>query len=121
VIDETGRFVVEPQFTSNGIRYQGGVISVQKDGLQGYIDKNGQWVTQIPGEYLPRHKIVRTWDSGYFLDTDGNLFDHYANHMLSGYQYLKTGQYSKAAEAFQAALRINPGDEAALYGIEKAK
>lgn len=60
------------------------------------------------------------WEEGYIYDADGNRLDHYANHMLDGYKHLASQSYPEAAASFRAALRINPGDEAALYGLKLA-
>jgi hypothetical protein len=121
-IDTTGKMVIEPYFSHASRHCQNGLVFVERDGKRGFRDKEGRWLAQPLfgpySDYLPRHKLV--WDEGYIYDSDGNKLDHYANHMKDGYHNLKVGLPSEAAKAFQAALRINPGDEAALYGLKLA-
>ncbi|HWQ61358.1 MAG TPA: WG repeat-containing protein, partial [Negativicutes bacterium] len=121
-IDTTGKMVIEPQFEDASWHCQNGIVYVMRDGKKGYRDKEGRWLAQPVfgwySDYLPRHKVVL--DKGYIYDGDGNKLDHYANHMKDGYKHLSSQSYPEAAASFRAALRINPGDEAALYGLTLA-
>lgn len=117
-IDDTGKLVIPPIYDSVGRAFHGGVVRAKLDGREGYIDKAGKWTT-VEQAY-PRHKLVREY-GGLYRDEQGILADHYANHMLLGYKYLESRDYAKAKEEFSLALRINPGDAAANYGLNRAQ
>ncbi len=121
-IDTTGKMVIEPQFSHASRHCQNGLVFVERDGKRGFRDKEGRWLAQLlfgqSSYYISKHGVV--WDENYIYDGDGNKLDHYANHMKDGYHNLKVGLPAEAAKAFRAALGINPGDEAALYGLKLA-
>ncbi|MDT8902498.1 WG repeat-containing protein [Anaeroselena agilis] len=121
-IDTAGKMVIEPQFSHASRHCQNGMVFVERDGKRGFRDKEGRWLAQLlfglNSYYISKHQVV--WDEDYIYDSDGNKLDHYANHMKDGYHNLKVGLPAEAAKAFRAALRINPGDEAALYGLKLA-
>jgi hypothetical protein len=123
--------VIEPQFEDPNLNFfeyistytfRSGIAMVKLGGKYGCIDKNGKWIVQPVFEkmieYLPKQNIVAS--AGYYYDIQGNKLNHYANHMYDGYKYLKMKDLAAAELAFKAALLINPGDEAAIFGLSKA-
>jgi tetratricopeptide (TPR) repeat protein len=69
--------------------------------------------------YYRREAII--YSGGYYYDTEGNKIKHYVNFMKDGLLYAKTGNHEAATKCFLAALDINPGDDAALFELEKVK
>ena len=58
-IDKTGTMVIEPEFTMAGDFSEGlaGVMSAADNSRCGYIDKNGDWVIELPGNLLPGGRL----------------------------------------------------------------
>ncbi len=58
-IDKTGTMVIEPEFTMAGDFSEGlaGVMSAADNSRRGYIDKNGDWVIELPGNLLPGGRL----------------------------------------------------------------
>ena len=56
-IDKTGKYVIEPQFSSAGIFSTNGLAfaQVEENGLYGYIDATGEFV--IPAKYLDAYEF----------------------------------------------------------------
>lgn len=121
-IDSSGKMVIEAEY-SHASRYcENGIVFVERDGRWGFRAKDGRWLAQPVfgqySDYIPSHKAV--WDKGYLYDGDGNKLDHYVNHMRDGYKHLDARSLDRATASFRAALRLNPGDEAAAYGLQQA-
>lgn len=117
-INTKGEMVIEPRFSYAVSWFKDGIVKVEEDDRKGFIDKSGRWVASGMGLYFSRLNVVKS--SGYYWSADGKLLDHYANHMKDGYHNLRFGLLDNARKAFHAALRINPGDEAAMYGLTLA-
>ena len=58
-IDKTGTMVIEPEFTMAGDFSEGlaGVMSAADNSRCGYIDKNGDWVIELPGNLIPGGRL----------------------------------------------------------------
>lgn len=114
------RISVENNMTEKSIS-----IRVREGDKAGYLNLNGQWLTKLStafksdGLMFQKSKIVMV--GNYFYDINGNKMNHYINHMNDGNEFLKQYQYDEAIRSFQAALGINPTDEAALLGIDQAE
>jgi hypothetical protein len=126
-IDKTGKIVIEPRFElfadGDETTFYDGVAKVKVEGKWGLIDETGQWVARPVFRYIshywPKQKIVKS--DGYYYDVEGKKLEHYVNHMEDGYRAMKNKDYTVAIASFQAALRINPDDEAALYGLQQVQ
>jgi hypothetical protein len=135
-IDTQGQMVIQAQYEypdsswqhpENALRYSRfseGHATVKWNGKFGIIDKSGNWLVQpiydTPGVNLySRYKVVVA--GGYYYDLDGKKLDHYVNHLQDGEKALKNGDPKAAVVFFRAALKINPGDAAASWGMSKAE
>ncbi len=98
-------------------------LRMEANGKWGCINKDRQWLVlprfDIIDNYWIQQQIIKS--HGYYYDTVGNKLSHYVNYMQDGYKYLSNNDLETAVTTFQAALVINPGDEAALRGIAQAK
>lgn len=129
-INPAGEFVLAPVF-DDAMEFRQGIAKVAKNGKYGWIDKTGSWIVQPvfarDAVYLPKQHIVYVplkgipEDYGYFCNLQGQKLDHYVNHMVDGYQYLKTKDFKAAAASFTSALKINPKDRAADWGLRLAE
>jgi hypothetical protein len=116
--------VIEPQFSRARRFFTNGVVDVQMErgGKWGCIDKTGRFIVPPIFEsasYLSKQRIV--YSASYYYDVEGNKLDHYVNHMEDGYRYMENKDYTSATASFRAALKINPDDKAALYGLEQVQ
>jgi hypothetical protein len=120
-IDKTGKVVISPQFDTAG-DFKDGIAKVQLDQKYGWINTSGNWVIEpvysSSAVYWPAKKII--FDS-YYYDTSGKKLNHYVNHMIDATQYMKDYNYKAAEVAFKEALKINPMDEAASWGLRLAE
>lgn len=120
-IDKTGNFVISPQFDT-AEDFQGEIAKVQLNKKYGWINTSGNWVIQplykSNATYWPMKKIIY---DGYYYDTSGKKLDHYVNHMMDAIQYMREYNYKAAEVAFKAALKINPLDESAAWGLRLAE
>lgn len=117
-INTKGEFVVEPKFSHAEGWFENGIVRVEDGYKKMFIDKTGRQVAEGVSFFYPRLNVGRM--AGFYYDAAGRLLDHYANHMMFGYHYLRVGPPEAARDAFRAALRINPGDEAAMFGLRQA-
>jgi hypothetical protein len=144
-IDKTGKYIIEPvldKFAQRPAMFIDGYAVVGYQHKFGVIDKNGEWVVKPTNEgflkYYHKYKIIEWTDfnitkpmderesydiftRNYLTDIDGKQIDHYINHIRDGYKYIKAKSPTLAIMMFKKALRINPEDEAALYGIKQAE
>jgi tetratricopeptide (TPR) repeat protein len=121
-INRTGQEIVPVQFERVEYFPQQAVIEVYGSHLWGILNTNGTWIegpvslnAQVD-QYWPKQKILLV-QGYYFGQGTQKLLDHYVNHMKSAYWHAQQGDNLRAMHSFGAALKINPGDAAALWGL----
>lgn len=102
LVDETGVFIVEPEFDYMDV-FSEGVVAVKKDGKYGYLDKYGKLI--VPTEYdSARHftngmgPLMKNGKWG-FVNKEGNIvvplkYEDIGLFDSNGYAYVETNQYT---------------------------
>lgn len=124
-IDATGKMVLPLRYKQLRLHEREALVEVMSDKQWGVMNAKGEWTIALRDvkapvqAYWPEQNIVM--HEGYLYDLDGKPLNHYINHLREGYYYLQHNGYTLARQRFEAALAINPGDQAALWGLTQVR